>query len=94
MRNGRTVHEVARDLVGTSVQDLQSSLSAYTHESNDDIEIIKHAIGLTQRRGEKTKTQILQHKLRKMYKELQDAKTYKPLMSDDATGPIEKDLRS
>jgi len=70
----RTTSERARDLVSTSVQDLQSSLGHYTYLDIKDIETVRAGFAICKRRGEKTKATILRRKLKKMEKQFADAR--------------------
>jgi len=63
------VKEHARDLVSTSVDDLQSSLWFYDGKSRVHAQIIEHALRICERRGEKTKARLLKSKLNKLKKE-------------------------
>lgn len=56
----------ARDLVGTSVQDLQSSLSHYT--TRDDLPVLRTALLIVNRRGEKTMALHLKRKIKRLEK--------------------------
>lgn len=58
--------ERANDLVGTSVQDLQSSLTHY--KTLQDKKIIGIALMICRRRGEKTKVKVLQAKFNQLEK--------------------------
>ncbi len=58
----------ARSLVNTSVQDMQSGL--YNFTSRDDLQILRTALMIVNKRGEKTKFNILRRKIAKLEKEL------------------------
>ena len=58
----------ARSLVDTSVQDMQSGL--YNFTSRDDLQILRTALMIVNKRGEKTKVNILRRKIAKLEKEL------------------------
>ena len=66
--NDKDIQECARDLTGTSVDDLQSSLYFYDGASPADMQIIEHALKICTRRGEKTKERLLKSKLNKLKK--------------------------
>lgn len=56
----------AYNLVSTSVDDLNSSMTFYTGDVFEHVEIIKRGLIICRRRGEKTKIKILERKLKKM----------------------------
>jgi hypothetical protein len=59
----------AQSLVGTSVDDLHSSLNFYDRNIQSDIETIRYGLKICERRGEKTKATMLRRKLKKMEKQ-------------------------
>lgn len=65
MRNG-SLQEQVDWLINTSVDDLQSSLYAY---SVQDLNVLRKAYARVKRRGEKTKAKVLASKIRKLEKE-------------------------
>lgn len=65
----KDTQERARDLVSTSVEDMNSSLNFYQFDEPTDVEIIMLALKIVTRRGEKTKVKILERKIKKMKKE-------------------------
>jgi hypothetical protein len=64
----------ALSLVGTSVDDLQSSLPYFVSTSPNGLRVIEFALAICQRRGEKTKALVLGRKLRKLKKEIDAAR--------------------
>jgi hypothetical protein len=69
MKKNNDYQQHANDLVNTSVQDMQSSLSLYSGAEPYHTEIIRRAIVIAKRRNEATKLKVLQAKLKKMQKE-------------------------
>jgi hypothetical protein len=67
------VLQLARDLVNTSVEDMQSGLWAY--KTRFDLRVLGAAFAIVNNRGEKTKAKILDRKIRMLKKELQPCKT-------------------
>ena len=65
----KDVNEHARGLIGTSVDDLRSSLYFYDGSSPVHEQIIEHGLQICERRGEKTKATMLRRKLRNLKKE-------------------------
>jgi hypothetical protein len=60
--------ERAKGLVNTSVDDMQSGLWFY--KSRDDLQLLRTALMITNKRGEKTKSRILKSKIKKLEKSL------------------------
>lgn len=58
----------ARNLVSTSVQDMQSGLSHYW--SREDLRILSVGLIIVRNRGEKTKVSILERKIKKIRKDI------------------------
>lgn len=58
----------ARNLVNTSVQDMQSGLSHYW--SREDLRILSVGLIIVRKRGEKTKVSILERKIKKIRKDI------------------------
>jgi hypothetical protein len=56
-------------LVGTSVQDLESTLPYYKSNDLEDVKTLKMALALCEKRGNKTKTSLLRRKLKNIEKE-------------------------
>ena len=71
----KNIKERARDLVSTSVDDLQSSLYFYNGDNPVHAQIIEHAFQICNCRGEKTKAKLLNSKLRKLKKDAPSALT-------------------
>jgi hypothetical protein len=67
----RELAEHAKSLVNTSVEDMQSGLWFYT--SSEHLQILRTALMIVNKRGEKTKSRILKSKIKKLEKSLDGA---------------------
>ena len=60
----KEISERARDLVGTSVDDLQSGLWAYS--TREDLRVLRAGLKIVKRRKETTKAKILERRIKKV----------------------------
>lgn len=60
----KEISERVRDLVGTSVDDLQSGLWAYN--TRDDLRVLRAGLKIVKRRKETTKAKILERRIKKV----------------------------
>lgn len=68
VKKNSVVLQRARNLVNTSVQDMQSGLSHYW--SREDLRILSVGLIIVRKRGEKTKVSILERKIKKIRKDI------------------------
>lgn len=69
----KNIKQNGRDLVSTSVDDLQSSLWFYDGTNPAHVQILEHGLKICERRGEKTKVKLLKTKIRKLQKDVSHA---------------------
>ena len=82
MEKNNDYQQHAKDLVNTSVQDMQSSLSFYSGKEPYHTEIIRRAIVIVKRRKETTKLKVLEAKLKKMQKEASAQQSVEKVKND------------
>ena len=63
MENKKSENERISWLIDTSVQDMQSGLWGY-----NDVDFLKKALDVVEKRGEKTKAKVLKTRIRKLEK--------------------------